>query len=136
MDKVYERDFMSELDFTTSKSGGPGGQNVNKVNTKVTLKFDVNQSQLLNDDERQILKERFQNKINNDGCLVIYADSERSQLKNKEAVVDKFYQLLRQAFRVKKKRKPTKVPKSAVEKRLVNKKKHAEKKQNRQKKDF
>ena len=134
--KVYDRDFSSELDFTTSRSSGPGGQNVNKVNTKVTLRFDIGASQQLNEEEKNILKEKLANKISNDAVLIIASEATRSQLKNKEDAISKFYDLLKQTFRVRKKRKRTKPSKSAIEKRLKEKQKQAEKKQHRQKGDF
>ncbi len=134
--KVYERDFSSELDFTTSRSSGPGGQNVNKVNSKVTLRFDVEASLLLSQEEKDTLKKKAGTKISNDHVLIISSEAARSQLKNKEESIRKFYALLKKSFTVRKKRKPTKPSKSAVEKRLKNKQKQAEKKQFRQGGDF
>lgn len=131
--KPHKRDFGSEFDFATSRSSGPGGQSVNKVNTKVTLRFDVAHSQILNEDERAKLKEKLSNKISGDNILIINAESERSQLRNKEEAIKKFYELLKEAFKVKKKRKPTKPTKASVQKRLDKKKQQAEKKQFRQK---
>ncbi len=134
--KVYERDFSSELDFTTSRSSGPGGQNVNKVNTKVTLRFDIDASQQLSEQEKDKLKEKLANKINNDGVLIIASEATRSQLKNKEKAISKFYGLLKKTFQVRKKRKRTKPSKSAIEKRLKEKQIQSEKKKYRQKGDF
>lgn len=133
MEKTYTRDFSNEFDFTASRSGGPGGQNVNKVNTKITLRFDVDNSNLLNQEEKEQLKSKLFNKINNDNILIITAESERSQLKNKEEAVKKFYDLLKEAFKVRKKRKATKPSKAAIQKRLNQKKQKSEKKQMRQK---
>lgn len=131
--KPHKRDFSSEFDFTTSRSSGPGGQSVNKVNTKVTLRFDVDHSQILSEDEKAKLKEKLSNKISGDNVLIINAESDRSQLRNKEEAIRKFYELLKEAFKVKKKRKPTKPTKASVQKRLDKKKQQAEKKQFRQK---
>lgn len=131
--KPHKRDFSSEFDFTTSRSSGPGGQSVNKVNTKVTLRFDVDHSQILGEDEKAKLKEKLSNKISGDNVLIINAESDRSQLRNKEEAIRKFYELLKEAFKVKKKRKPTKPTKASVQKRLDKKKQQAEKKQFRQK---
>lgn len=132
-DKVFERDFSSELSYTASQSGGPGGQNVNKVNTKITLRFDIGNSTLLNEDEKQRLRDKLSNKISNDDILIITAESERTQLKNKEEATRKFYSLLKQAFTKKKKRKATKPTKAAKQKRLKEKRIQSEKKQLRQK---
>lgn len=135
-EKVYDRDFSGEWEFTTSRSSGPGGQNVNKVNTKVTLRFDVAGSQLLSEEEKNTLADKLANKISNDQILIISSETGRSQLKNKEETIRKFYELLKKTFKPKKKRKATKPSKAAIEKRLKAKQKQAEKKQLRQNKDF
>ncbi|MGK7390346.1 MAG: alternative ribosome rescue aminoacyl-tRNA hydrolase ArfB [Candidatus Cyclobacteriaceae bacterium M2_1C_046] len=132
-DKVYKRDFEPELDFTASRSSGPGGQNVNKVNTKITLRFDIENSQLLSEKEKEHLKKKLSNKISNDNILIVAAESERSQLKNKEEAISKFYESLKEAFKQKKKRKKTKPTKASKEKRIKQKKMQAEKKKTRQK---
>ena len=130
-DPLSGRDFSSEFRFVTSRSSGPGGQNVNKVSTKVELRFDVPGSILLTDDEKDILQTLLKNKISAEGSLIIVSQSERSQLKNKEKAVDKFYSLLTKALTPKKKRKPTRPSKAAREKRLEEKKLTAEKKARR-----
>ena len=132
-EKVFNRDFSRELHYTASRSGGPGGQNVNKVNTKVTLRFDVAASAILDDKEKERVRKKLANKITNDDILIISSESERSQLKNKDEVTKKFYRLIKGAFTTKKKRKATKPTKAAREKRLKEKKIRAEKKQQRQK---
>ena len=122
----------SELIFSTSRSSGPGGQNVNKVNTKVTVKFDVANSSILSEDEKTILFKKIASKLTNDGVLVLSSQDKRSQLQNKEAVIVKLEKLLARAFEKRKPRKATKPSKQSVQERLAGKKKHAEKKKWRQ----
>jgi ribosome-associated protein len=130
-----EKDFTPEFTFITSRSGGPGGQNVNKVSTKVMLCFHVNDSELLTEDEKELINLKLANKINVEGVLQITSQSERTQLANKERCIEKFYVLIKQALTIAKKRKRTKPSKTAVQKRLDEKKKQAEKKQSRKKVD-
>ena len=122
-----------ELVFTTSRSSGPGGQNVNKVNTKVTLKFDVVQSGVLTPEEKEIISAKLHSRITTDGILLLTSQDKRSQLENKQAVIQKFNVLIAKAFEKKKARRSTKPSKGSVEKRITNKKQHSEKKQWRQK---
>jgi ribosome-associated protein len=123
--------FVSELSFQTSRSGGPGGQNVNKVETKVQLNFDINVSPNLSENEKITLFVKLKNKITEEGILQFTAQEKRSQLLNKEIVIKKFHDGLRKAFEQKKIRKSTKPRKGAIEKRLKSKKVNAEKKANR-----
>jgi ribosome-associated protein len=118
----------NEITFTTSRSSGPGGQNVNKVNTRVTLWFDVAQSQVLTEEEKQMILKKLATKLTTEGVLQLISQDKRSQLQNKEAAVDKFEKLLAQAFLMKKARKATKPSKGAVQKRIKKKKQHSEKK--------
>jgi ribosome-associated protein len=123
----------SEIHFTTSRSSGPGGQNVNKVNSKVTLKFDVANSAILSQDEKDILTHKLHSRMTVDGVLLLTSQDKRSQLDNKESVIAKFNILLKKAFEKKKARKSTKPSKSAVQKRIKSKKVQSEKKKWRQK---
>ncbi|MBW6481480.1 MAG: aminoacyl-tRNA hydrolase [Vicingaceae bacterium] len=120
-----------ELKFKTSRSGGAGGQHVNKVSSKVELIFDVENSQILSEEEKQLVSIKLSNRIDNEGLLHLQCDETRSQLKNKEIVIERLNGLLTKALLPVKKRKPTKPSKSAVKKRLDAKKKISEKKSSR-----
>lgn len=128
---IRDRDFQSEFVFQASRSGGPGGQNVNKVSTKVELRFHIDNSVLLSDEEKAIIAGKLINKINKQGELVLVAQTDRSQLKNKEKVVEKFYVLVTRALTPRKKRLKTKPTKASVEKRLESKRVQAKIKTNR-----
>ena len=118
-----------ELTFLTSRSSGPGGQGVNKVNTRVELRFDVNKSEALSDEEKQRILQKLNNRISRDGILIIASQRSRSQLKNKEIATEKFHTLIQKALAPEKKRKPTKPPAALDKKRLEEKQKQSQKKQ-------
>ena len=118
-----------ELQFQTARSGGPGGQHANKVETKVQVRFNVDQSTLLTTLEREMLKARFANKLTQEGELIVAADSKRSQLQNKTLALKKLDRLLAKAFQKKKPRKPTQPTKASKKKRLKDKKIQGEKKE-------
>ncbi|MEN8122187.1 MAG: alternative ribosome rescue aminoacyl-tRNA hydrolase ArfB [Bacteroidota bacterium] len=125
------KDFKDELSITASKSSGPGGQNVNKVNTKVEVRLNVEDSILLSDEEKVLVHEKLSNKINKSGELVVVSQSERTQLKNKEKAIEKLNLLIANALKVEKERKKSKIPKSVKEKRLKDKKLKSDKKDKR-----
>jgi ribosome-associated protein len=127
------RDFSLEFTFTASRSSGPGGQNVNKVSSRVELRFDVKGSALLTPDEKEIVLLRLAKKINSEGELILVAQTDRSQLKNKEKAIEKFYAILNKALTPVKERKPTRPSQAAKEKRLEEKQIQSEKKERRKK---
>ena len=120
-----------EVTFTASRSGGPGGQNVNKVSSKVTLAFDLHGSAALSDDQRRRIAERLATRINNDGILQVVSQRTRSQDMNRVDAIARFSELLRQALTPRRARVKTRVSKTAKEQRLQEKRKHSVKKQTR-----
>ena len=121
----------TELTFKTSRSGGAGGQNVNKVSSKVELIFDVTKSVQFTAEQKEIIFVKLANRIDNEGLLHLQCDETRSQLKNKEMVFERFLKIIKSALIPIKKRKPSKPTKSSVRKRLENKKKLSDKKDTR-----
>jgi ribosome-associated protein len=121
----------SELHFETVQSGGPGGQNVNKVASAVVLRFDIEQSPSLPDDVKQRLKKHGGKRVTNDGILIIKAMQHRSQLQNKTEALQRFYTLLSAALHPPRKRRPTKRTAASQERRLEAKKRNARKKAER-----
>ena len=127
---------ISELNFKAVRSSGPGGQNVNKVSSKVVLTFDLNNSQALNEEEKALIATKLATKLTSDNLLILNCDEDRSQLKNKTIVIKRFIDLVEKAMVIPKKRKATKIPRSVIEKRIKEKRKTSEIKENRKKPEF
>jgi len=131
--ELREREFEKEFIITASRSSGAGGQNVNKVSTKIELRINLAESNLLSEEEKNILSIKLGNRISNEGFLIIQSQTSRSQIKNKEEAIEKFYQLIMKALAPVKKRKKTRPSLSSKIKRLDSKKVDSKKKQNRKK---
>lgn len=127
---------ISELNFKAVRSSGAGGQNVNKVSSKVVLSFDLLNSKALSESEKVLLQQNLEARLTNDKMLILNCDEDRSQFKNKEIVIKRFLQIINQNLIIPKERKATKVPKSVIKRRIQNKRNLSEKKQNRRKPDF
>lgn len=127
---------LSELNFKAVRSSGAGGQNVNKVASKVVLSFNLPDSQGLTEDEKTLAQTSLASKLTKEDVLILQCDEDRSQIRNKEIVIKRFFNILENALTVQKERKPTKVPRSVIRKRIEGKRKQAEKKQSRRKPDF
>jgi len=123
---IHNTDFSSELKFTTSRSGGKGGQHVNKVSTKVELHFDYLHSAILEDEQKGLIGLKLKSFINKEGVLTVTAQEERSQYMNKKKAVEKFYSMLERAFRKTKKRIATKPGPAYNKKRLESKHKRSD----------
>ncbi len=126
----------AELQYKAVRSSGPGGQNVNKVASKVVVTFDVNASAALDDEEKERVREKLASRITSAFVLMIAADDGRSQLTNKEIATRRLLDLVRKALLVPKKRKPTNVPRAVIEKRIKAKRTTSEIKKNRRKPEF
>jgi len=130
---ITSAELLPELEFTTSRSSGPGGQNVNKVSTKIILRWNVLHSTLITDEQKVLLLNKLSSQLTREGELIINSQESRSQLQNKETAVEKLDVLLRKALTKPKARKATKPSYTSKVKRVDNKKRHAEKKQWRKK---
>ena len=131
----YEK-IISELSFKAVRSSGAGGQNVNKVSSKVVLSFDLKNSQALSEEEKLLVETKLSSRLTTDAVLILNCDEDRSQFRNKEIVIKRFLDLIKNALFIPKERKPTKIPKSVIRKRIKDKKSISEVKKNRRKPDF
>ena len=121
----------SELSFTASRSSGPGGQNVNKVSTRVTLRFDLEASPQLTAEQKERIRERLATRVSKQGVLSVSAQRERSQSANREAATERFVELLQAALEVEPERRPTRVPRGVERRRLENKRRRSQVKRQR-----
>ncbi len=136
LNNVDQKQLISELKFKAIRSSGSGGQHVNKVSSKIELQFDLENSKILNEEDKELLLKSLKNRLTKSNLLILQCDESRSQHKNKTIVIDRFLELITQGLEVQKKRKPTKVPKSVIGKRKQAKQKHSTKKANRKKPDL
>jgi ribosome-associated protein len=127
---------ISELQFKAVRSSGAGGQNVNKVSSKVVLSFDLKNSQALTEEEKVLLENKLASRLTSEQILILNCDEDRSQLKNKSIVIKRFLDIITVGLVVPKIRKATKVPKSVIRKRIKDKKNLSEIKQSRRKPEF
>ncbi len=131
-----ENAILQELTFKAIRSSGSGGQHVNKVSSKVELLFNLKESRVLNDVQKERLLTKLKHRLTKDGILILQCGESRSQHKNKEIIMKRFIAILREALKVPKKRRPTKIPKSAIRRRLKSKRNQSDKKSRRKKPDF
>jgi len=122
---------ITELSFKAVRSSGAGGQHVNKTSSKVVLNWDLPNSQVFSENQKARLLKKLDNRLTTEGVLILSSEDSRSQHKNKDLVIKRFLELIKQGLIVPKKRRPTKVPRAVKLKRLSNKKKNADKKANR-----
>ena len=131
--KINPEELHPEVSFQTARSGGKGGQNVNKVETKVELRLDIPNSQVLTDEQKEFLLKKLANKITNEGVLILTHQTERSQLANKDRVIRKFDRLIREAFVVQRRRRATRPTLASKRRRIQSKKQRSETKKLRRK---
>ncbi len=130
---MEQEKIIGELQYKAVRSSGAGGQNVNKVSSKVVLTFNLPASNTLSDEEKNLLLDKLAPRLTSENVLILNCDEDRSQLKNKDTVTKRFLDIIQKALIVPKKRKPTKIPRGVIEKRIKHKRNQSELKQSRQK---
>jgi len=133
---VDREKIISELTFKAVRSSGAGGQNVNKVSSKVVLGFNVPASNAISEEEKLLAQARLASRLTDEGILILQCDEDRSQLRNKEIVIKRFFMVMDAALKVDKIRKPTRIPRSVIKKRIEGKRRLSDKKQNRRRPDL
>ena len=133
---MNKQQLLNEPEYKAVRSSGAGGQNVNKVSSKVILSFDFTNSQAFTEEEKELLNEKLASRLNTKGTLILQCDEDRSQIRNKQLVTKRFIELIETALQQDKPRIATKIPKAVIKKRLENKRRQAEKKQSRRKFDY
>ena len=137
MQNIMDKEqILSELTFKAVRSSGAGGQNVNKVSSKVVLNFNVENSKGLSEEEKPLVFSKISTRLTKENILILNCDEDRSQLKNKSIVIKRFFDLITQSLHIEKIRKATKIPKSVIRKRLKDKKTVSEVKKNRRRPEF
>lgn len=130
---IDDTQLISELSFKAVRSSGAGGQHVNKVSSKVELSFSILDSSVLNEEQKERLITKLQPRLTKNQVLLLQCDESRSQHRNKELVISRFLQYIHEGLKVQKKRRPTRIPKSAIKKRLKGKRVVSERKASRRK---
>ncbi|MFD1161470.1 MULTISPECIES: alternative ribosome rescue aminoacyl-tRNA hydrolase ArfB [Hwangdonia] len=133
---INKEALLQELTFKAVRSSGAGGQHVNKVSSKIELTFNVLESFALNEHQKERLQNKLKHRLTKDGVLILQCDESRSQHKNKDLVIKRFFDLVTTSLIIPKRRIPTRIPKSVIRKRLKNKRNRSEKKANRKKPDL
>ena len=122
----------AELEFRTSRSSGAGGQHVNKTSSRVEISWNILKSMVLSQEQRDLLMTKLGSRVSEEGAVRVVASDTRSQFRNRQAAEQRLGDLIAKSLTVQKKRKPTRKPRAANEARLTEKKKHSDKKRNRQ----
>jgi len=133
---IKAEDILSEIEFKAIRSSGSGGQHVNKVSSKIELKFNLETSQIIKQEHKELLLKTISERLTKDNIILLKCDVTRSQHRNKELAIRRLLDILNRGLIVPKKRKPTKIPRSVKQKRLKAKKLQSDRKKSRKKPDL